>query len=174
MRGRRGRRERRCCCASSMGSRCVFRTASSFVPCRTSLLIARLLLSQGNDNTFSSFPEDLARLLELELPAVSVTAVKYPAFETRGDLKTCAAGVVDWWVPRLFPFTYFVVPFLGPFLPLCECEYIADNIQHRLQNKVIDLEVANETPSPTVDPSVCTILVGHSMGSVSNPIRQLA
>jgi len=38
-----------------------------------------------------------------------------------------------------------------------------------LQNKVIDLEVANSTPSPTVDPSVRTILVGHSMGVSSRP-----
>lgn len=35
-----------------------------------------------------------------------------------------------------------------------------------LENKVIDLEVANSTPSPTVDPSVRTILVGHSMGGI--------
>lgn len=35
-----------------------------------------------------------------------------------------------------------------------------------LQNKVIDLEVANRTPSPTVDPSVRVILVGHSMGGI--------
>jgi hypothetical protein len=35
-----------------------------------------------------------------------------------------------------------------------------------LTNKVIDLEVANSTPSPTVDPSVHTILVGHSMGGI--------
>lgn len=41
----------------------------------------------------------------------------------------------------------------------------SDNI-YRLQNKVIDLEVANATPSPTVDPSVRTILVGHSMGGI--------
>jgi hypothetical protein len=35
-----------------------------------------------------------------------------------------------------------------------------------LQDKIIDLEVANGTPSPTVDPSVHTILVGHSMGGI--------
>ncbi|KAK2755101.1 hypothetical protein FQN54_006630 [Arachnomyces sp. PD_36] len=35
-----------------------------------------------------------------------------------------------------------------------------------LQNKVIDIEVANETPSPTVDPSVHVILIGHSMGGI--------
>ena len=36
----------------------------------------------------------------------------------------------------------------------------------RLQNKVIDLEVAASTPSPTVDPAVHTILIGHSMGGI--------
>ncbi|KAJ9196763.1 hypothetical protein DTO164E3_1067 [Paecilomyces variotii] len=35
-----------------------------------------------------------------------------------------------------------------------------------LQNKVIDLEVENHAPSPTVDPSVHVILVGHSMGGI--------
>lgn len=35
-----------------------------------------------------------------------------------------------------------------------------------LLNKVIDLEVANGTPSPTVEPSVRTILIGHSMGGI--------
>ncbi|KAF1945975.1 hypothetical protein EJ02DRAFT_14447 [Clathrospora elynae] len=35
-----------------------------------------------------------------------------------------------------------------------------------LQNKVIDLEVANSTPSPTVDPSVRVVLIGHSMGGI--------
>jgi len=36
----------------------------------------------------------------------------------------------------------------------------------RLLEKVIDIEVANHTPSPTVDPSVRTILIGHSMGGI--------
>lgn len=35
-----------------------------------------------------------------------------------------------------------------------------------LQNKVIDLEVARSTPSPTIDPSVHVLLVGHSMGGI--------
>ncbi|OJD17304.1 hypothetical protein AJ78_02592 [Emergomyces pasteurianus Ep9510] len=35
-----------------------------------------------------------------------------------------------------------------------------------LQNTVIDLEVANEAPSPTVDPSVHVFLIGHSMGGI--------
>ncbi|KAF7594684.1 hypothetical protein BBP40_008577 [Aspergillus hancockii] len=35
-----------------------------------------------------------------------------------------------------------------------------------LQNQVIDLEVANRTASPTVDPSVHAFLVGHSMGGI--------
>lgn len=36
----------------------------------------------------------------------------------------------------------------------------------RLQNKVIDMEVAAGTPSPTIEPSVRTILIGHSMGGI--------
>ncbi|KUL86918.1 hypothetical protein ZTR_05337 [Talaromyces verruculosus] len=35
-----------------------------------------------------------------------------------------------------------------------------------LQNKVIDIEVSNSTPSPTIDPSVHVILIGHSMGGI--------
>ncbi|TVY29399.1 hypothetical protein LHYA1_G001856 [Lachnellula hyalina] len=35
-----------------------------------------------------------------------------------------------------------------------------------LQEKIIDLEVENAAPSPTIDPSVRTILVGHSMGGI--------
>lgn len=31
---------------------------------------------------------------------------------------------------------------------------------------MIDIEVENKTPSPTVDPSVRTILIGHSMGGI--------
>lgn len=35
-----------------------------------------------------------------------------------------------------------------------------------LQNTIIDLEVTMHTPSPTIDPSVHTILIGHSMGGI--------
>ncbi|KPI38566.1 uncharacterized protein AB675_4265 [Cyphellophora attinorum] len=35
-----------------------------------------------------------------------------------------------------------------------------------LQDRVIDIEVAQNTPSPTIDPSVHVILVGHSMGGI--------
>ncbi|PSR94610.1 hypothetical protein BD289DRAFT_459217 [Coniella lustricola] len=35
-----------------------------------------------------------------------------------------------------------------------------------LQEKVIDIEVAKGTPSPTVDPSVRVVLCGHSMGGI--------
>jgi hypothetical protein len=40
------------------------------------------------------------------------------------------------------------------------------NIMCRLQDVVIDLEVANQTASPTVDPSVHVVLIGHSMGGI--------
>ncbi|KAG6053418.1 hypothetical protein E4U17_004715 [Claviceps sp. LM77 group G4] len=35
-----------------------------------------------------------------------------------------------------------------------------------LEEKLIDMEVASSAPSPTVDPSVRTILIGHSMGGI--------
>lgn len=35
-----------------------------------------------------------------------------------------------------------------------------------LQEKVIDIEVAKGTPSPTIDPSVRVVLCGHSMGGI--------
>lgn len=46
---------------------------------------------------------------------------------------------------------------------LAEC---VSRFRDWLQEKVIDIEVANQTPSPTVDPSVRTILIGHSMGGI--------
>ncbi|KAI1144362.1 hypothetical protein F5Y05DRAFT_25142 [Hypoxylon sp. FL0543] len=89
---------------------------------------------KGGDDTFgekSEFALHLAALVGAALPKVSVRAVTYPRYETRGDLHECVARFRDW-----------------------------------LLNKVIDLEVANGTPSPTVDPSVRTILIGHSMGGI--------
>ncbi|CAJ2505899.1 Uu.00g000290.m01.CDS01 [Anthostomella pinea] len=46
---------------------------------------------------------------------------------------------------------------------LYEC---AGRFRDWLLEKVIDIEVANGTPSPTVDPSVRVVLIGHSMGGI--------
>ncbi|KAL5366119.1 hypothetical protein BJX96DRAFT_180442 [Aspergillus floccosus] len=46
---------------------------------------------------------------------------------------------------------------------LTEC---VSRFREWLQNQVIDLEVANQTASPTVDPSVHVFLIGHSMGGI--------
>ncbi|CAF9904520.1 MAG: hypothetical protein ALECFALPRED_008593 [Alectoria fallacina] len=86
---------------------------------------------KGGDDTFGEFPEHLRALISHALPSISVKAVTYPKFDTRGDLKECVERFREW-----------------------------------LQNKVIDLEVAASTPSPTIDPSVHTILIGHSMGGI--------
>lgn len=53
---------------------------------------------------------------------------------------------------------------LAPIAPGAK-GFVVDD-QSRLQNKVIDLEVAASTPSPTIDPSVHIILIGHSMGGI--------
>ncbi|KAF1962204.1 hypothetical protein CC80DRAFT_435031 [Byssothecium circinans] len=86
---------------------------------------------KGGDDTFGNFPSHLKAILQHALPKVTIQAITYPKYETRGDLHECVSRFKEW-----------------------------------LQNKVIDLEVANSTPSPTVDPSVRTILVGHSMGGI--------
>ncbi|KAL8693553.1 MAG: hypothetical protein Q9218_001639 [Villophora microphyllina] len=85
----------------------------------------------GDDNTFGGFPEHLRALVSHALPKISVKAVTYPKFDTRGDLGDCVGRFREW-----------------------------------LQNVVIDLEVTAGTPSPTIDPSVRTVLVGHSMGGI--------
>ncbi|KAK4997806.1 hypothetical protein LTR28_013868, partial [Elasticomyces elasticus] len=95
---------------------------------------------QGGENTFGTFPEHIRVLLSHALPKLSVVSLVYPRFETRGHLDECVGQFKEWYVAALS----------------------AD----MLQNKVIDLEVANGTPSPTIDPSVRTILVGHSMGGI--------
>ncbi|KLU81222.1 hypothetical protein MAPG_00315 [Magnaporthiopsis poae ATCC 64411] len=46
---------------------------------------------------------------------------------------------------------------------LAEC---VDRFRDWLLEKVIDIEVNSGTPSPTIDPSVRTILIGHSMGGI--------
>lgn len=79
-------------------------------------------------------------------------SVTYPKFETRGDLKDCVGRFREWYTG------------LQDFEPDTRRELI--RCIRRLQNKVIDLEVAASTPSPTVEPSVHTILIGHSMGGI--------
>ncbi len=82
-------------------------------------------------------------------------AIKYPAFETRGDLHDCVSRFKEWCV---------CVRCVLVWSLSCLLRINDAKSELRLQNKVIDLEVANGTPSPTVDPSVHTVLVGHSMG----------
>ncbi|OTA60800.1 hypothetical protein K449DRAFT_423334 [Hypoxylon sp. EC38] len=101
---------------------------------KKTLLLCFIHGFKGDDDTFgekSEFALHLAALVGAALPKVSVRAITYPRYETRGDLKECVARFRDW-----------------------------------LLNKVIDLEVANGTSSPTIDPSVRVILIGHSMGGI--------
>lgn len=79
-------------------------------------------------------------------------AVTYPKFETRGDLKDCVGRFREWYAGLQTSH-----PIRRNGLTRSTC---------RLQDKVIDLEVAASTPSPTIDPGVHTILIGHSMGGI--------
>ena len=76
----------------------------------------------------------------------------YPKFETRGDLKDCVGRFKEWYAGLEKSRSF-------------QCTKLTASI-HRLQNKVIDLEVEASTPSPTIDPAVHTILIGHSMGGI--------
>lgn len=101
---------------------------------KKTLLLCFIHGFKGGDDTFgekSEFALHLAALVGAALPKVSVRAVTYPRYDTRGDLQECVTRFRDW-----------------------------------LLNKVIDLEVANGTSSPTIDPSVRVILIGHSMGGI--------
>ncbi|RDL39528.1 Uncharacterized protein BP5553_03868 [Venustampulla echinocandica] len=92
---------------------------------------------KGGDDTFGDFPFHLETLLAAALPNITVQSIVYPKFETRGDLNEYTRE-----------------------------KKLMGYIAKRLLEKVIDLEVSNNTPSPTIDPSVRTILVGHSMGGI--------
>ena len=75
--------------ASYMASRCVLRFLS-----KLNLQITKV---QGDDNTFGGFPEHLRTLVSHALPNISVNAVTYPTFETRGDLHDCVSRFREWY-----------------------------------------------------------------------------
>lgn len=83
---------------------------------------------------------------------MTVQAIVYPKYETRGDLGECVSRFSDWYATLHSDSHASTTPLKQPY--------------HRLLNKVIDLEVAAGTPSPTIDPLVRVILVGHSMGGI--------
>lgn len=95
-------------------------------------------------------------LVSHALPNISVKVVIYPKFETRGDLHECVGRFVEWYGWR-----GYICP--SPNLILLFTQIA---LQIRLQNVIIDIEVSASTPSPTIDPSVRTILIGHSMGGI--------
>ena len=53
-------------------------------------------MRQGGDDTFGGFPEHLRALVSHALPKITVKAVTYPKFETRGDLLECVGRFREW------------------------------------------------------------------------------
>lgn len=93
------------------------------------------------------FTEHLRSHVAQSLPDITIKSLVYPQYETRGDLGECVSRFRNWYV----------------------LSTLADQTtanRYRLEEKVIDMEVDAGTPSPTVDPSVRVILVGHSMGGI--------
>lgn len=57
-----------------------------------------LFLIKGDDNTFANFPDRLRAVVARALPAIKVTTVVYPKYETRGGLKECVGKFREWYV----------------------------------------------------------------------------
>jgi hypothetical protein len=51
---------------------------------------------KGGDDTFGNFPEHLRALVSHALPNITVKAITYPKFDTRGDLKECVGRFREW------------------------------------------------------------------------------
>lgn len=51
---------------------------------------------QGSDGTFRTFPSHLKAILQHALPKVTVLAITYPQYETRGDLGECVGRFKEW------------------------------------------------------------------------------
>lgn len=83
-------------------------------------------------------------------------------FGSTGDFAEHLATLLSVELPKLQIKT-LVYPKYETRGDLTEC---VSRFQDWLLEKVIDLEVAAGTPSPTVDPSVHVILIGHSMGGI--------
>ena len=81
---------RRCYSVLSMASRCteLFAISLEAKP--------QLTRRQGGDDTFGGFPEHLRALVSHALPKITVRAVTYPKFETRGDLLECVGRFREW------------------------------------------------------------------------------
>ncbi|KAK8055942.1 hypothetical protein PG993_001169 [Apiospora rasikravindrae] len=83
-------------------------------------------------------------------------------FGTAGEFTEHLAALLSAELPRVEIRT-LVYPKFETRGDLHEC---VARFRDWLLNKVIDLEVAAGTPSPTVDPGVRTVLIGHSMGGI--------
>lgn len=81
---------------------------------------------------------------------------------TFGDLPANLQALVSYALPAVRVVTE-IYPKYETRGDLREC---VSRFREWLQNKVIDLEVENQTPSPTVDPAVHVFLLGHSMGGI--------
>lgn len=96
-------------------------------------------------------------LVAAELPKINVKTLVYPKYETKGDLGETVSRFRSWYACDIGRTSSC------PFFSIHYTNLIRFT---RLEDKVIDLEVATGTPSPTIDPSVRTILIGHSMGGI--------
>lgn len=75
---------------------CLATSAQNDPSPRLILMNVTNLIEQGDDNTFSTFPQHLADQLAILIPHVNVVPRLFPAFETRGELPNAVAAFRDW------------------------------------------------------------------------------
>ncbi|KAI9372721.1 hypothetical protein BJX61DRAFT_426249 [Aspergillus egyptiacus] len=63
---------------------------------KKTLLLVFIHGFKGGDDTFGSFPQHVRALLSRKLPAINVTTLVYPKYETRGSLQECVGAFREW------------------------------------------------------------------------------
>lgn len=66
-----------------------------------SLLLCFIHGFKGNDDSFKTFPEDLKRTVNSELPAHDVSSVVYPQYATKGELAEASVNFLEWLKERV-------------------------------------------------------------------------
>ncbi|ROW04564.1 hypothetical protein VMCG_04948 [Cytospora schulzeri] len=66
-----------------------------------SLLLCFIHGFKGNDDSFKTFPEDLKRTVNIELPDHDVESVIYPQYATKGELAEASVNFLEWLKERV-------------------------------------------------------------------------
>ncbi|KAI9651816.1 MAG: hypothetical protein M1831_007566 [Alyxoria varia] len=116
-----------------------------------SILLVFIHGFKGDDTTFCSFPTDLSNRLQEKITKNHNCTAASPTTGATSPIHP---------PPKIQPLIY------PPFATRGDLSAAVDRFRAWLLEKVIDKEVSLGTPSPTVNPGVGVIIVGHSMGGI--------